>query len=39
VNAGPLWSGQRLSTLVQFLAGRYDDLLARYVSRASTRKR
>jgi hypothetical protein len=39
VNAGPLWSAQRLSTLVQFLAGRYDDLLARYVSRASTRKR
>ena len=39
VNAGPLWSARRLSTLVQFLAGRYDDLLARYVSRASTRTR
>jgi arabinofuranosyltransferase len=33
VNAGPLWSAHRLATLVQFLAGRYDDLLDRYVSR------
>ena len=33
VIAGPLWSGQRIATLVQFLAGRYDDLLERYVNR------
>jgi arabinofuranosyltransferase len=38
VNAGPLWSGQRLQTIVLFLAGRYDDLLARYISRASARR-
>jgi len=37
VNAGPLWSAQRLSTLVQFLAGRYDYLLARYVNRKKPR--
>jgi arabinofuranosyltransferase len=39
VNAGPLWSGERLVTLVKMLAGRYDDLLARYLSRASARTR
>jgi arabinofuranosyltransferase len=33
VNAGPLFSGERLATLVRFLAGRYDGLLARYVDR------
>jgi arabinofuranosyltransferase len=38
VNAGPLWSGARLATLVKMLAGRYDDLLERYVSRASVRR-
>jgi arabinofuranosyltransferase len=38
VNAGPLWSGERLATLVKMLAGRYDDLMAGYVSRASARK-
>jgi len=37
VNAGPLWSAQRLATLVQVLAGRYDDLLARYVNRKKPR--
>jgi len=35
--AGPLWSGRRIATLVQLLAGRYDDLLARYVSRQRQR--
>jgi arabinofuranosyltransferase len=37
VIAGPLWSGRRIATLVQLLAGRYDDLLARYVSRQRQR--
>jgi len=35
VIAGPLWSARRLTTLVSFLTGRYDDYLSRYVSRAT----
>jgi arabinofuranosyltransferase len=34
VNAGPLFSRERLVTLLRFLAGRYDYLLRRYIKRS-----
>jgi arabinofuranosyltransferase len=34
VIAAPFWSGDRFVTLARLLAGRYDDLLARYVNAA-----